>query len=432
MLDDIEKGGEAAVLKWAKTLDKWEGAVVVPPAQIKAAAALVSDEVKKDIQYAHARIKAFAEAQRGSMSDLKVELSPGYFAGHKLVPVGVAGCYVPGGRYAHVASALMTVTTAKAAGVPCVVGCSPPRSKDGIHPAVLYAFDVAGVDHVLCLGGVQALAAMAHGLFTGKPCDMLVGPGNMYVIEAKRMLFGRCCGIDMIAGPTEVAVLADGTADAYVVAADLVGQGEHGPDSPQVCVTTDAALGAKVLALVPKLIASLPEFSRKLAEVSWRDYGEVIVVDTREEMAAVSDEVASEHLEVHCADLGWWHGALKNYGSLFLGEETSVALGDKCSGPNHVLPTRNSSRWTGGLYVGMFIKTLSYQYCTAEAAKDVSKACASISRTEGMEAHARTADVRLDKYGHGGPYGQGEATRRTAMNAEGYTRGALSVDSKLA
>lgn len=427
MLEDIEKGGEAAALKWAKQLDKWEGSVVVSKEQVKGAAALVGEDIKRDIRFAHARIKSFAEAQRASMGDLKVEVSPGYFAGHKLVPVGVAGAYVPGGRYAHIASALMTVTTAKAAGVPTVIACSAPRSKDGIHPAVLYAFDVAGADHVLCLGGVQALAAMAYGLFTGKRCDMLVGPGNSYVVEAKRALFGHACGIDMIAGPTEVAVLADKTADPFVVATDLVSQGEHGPDSPCVCVTTDAELGAKVKDLVPKLIADLPEFSRKLAEVSWRDFGEIIAVDTREEMAEVSDEVASEHLEVQCADLGWWHGRLRNYGSLFMGEEATVSGGDKCSGPNHVLPTRSASRWTGGLYVGMFIKTLSFQYCTSKASEGVNKATAVISREEGMEAHARSGDVRLDKYGFGAT--DETADRRKRMRVEEYTRGALSVDS---
>ena len=318
-------------------------------------------------------------------------------AGHRVTPLDVAGCYVPGGRYAHIASALMTVGVARAAGVKTVVACSPPRPDvGGVHPVVLYAMRLCGVDHVLCLGGVQGVASLAYGLFTGAPAEIIVGPGNRFVIAAKRQLFGGT-GIDLVAGPTEACVLADAGADARVVAADLVSQAEHGLDSPTVLITDDRALAEEVLnEEVPRQIAALPEGNA--ANTSWPDYGEVILVADREAMAVVSDEVASEHLEVQCADLPWWKARLRNYGAVFLGEEVCVSHGDKALGPNHVLPTRGAGRYTGGLNALSFCKIQTYSRVTREANRELSAVTARISRAEGMEGHARAADVRLEKY----------------------------------
>jgi sulfopropanediol 3-dehydrogenase len=342
-------------------------------------------------------VRKFAEAQRASLGEFETELSPGLFAGQKLIPVQTAGCYVPGGRYAQVASAIMSVTTAKAAGVDHVIACSPARGDAGVNPAILYTADLCGADTILALGGVQGIATLAHGLFTGHPADILVGPGNRFVAEAKRLLFGRA-GIDLIAGPTEIAIIADAAADPELVATDLVGQAEHGPDSPAWLIATDRALAKAAMARVPGLIADLPELQRAAAEAAWRDYGEVVLCDSREAAVEVSDRYAAEHLEIHAADTGWWLACLRNYGSLFLGEETTVAFGDKCSGTNHILPTRGAARYTGGLSVGKFIKTVTYQHMTREANRDIAAVTARVSRLEGMEAHARTGDARLRKY----------------------------------
>ncbi|WP_349368917.1 histidinol dehydrogenase [Salinarimonas sp.] len=398
LLAELEAGGEAATRALAERLDGWTGEILVERAQIEDAASAVSQQLKDDIRFAHDRVRRFAEAQRGGMNDLSVTLAPGLEAGHRHVPMETAGCYVPGGRFAHVASAIMSVTTAKAAGVPFVVAASPPRGPEGIHPAVLYTLGQCGADAVLTLGGVQAIAALAYGHFTGRAADILVGPGNQYVAEAKRILFGRC-GIDMVAGPSEIMVIADETADPEIVAIDLVGQAEHGPNSPAWLVTTSRALADAVIARMPELIAALPDPNRGFAEAAWRDYGEAIVCDTREEAAAVSDAYASEHLEVQAADLAWWHDRLRNYGSLFLGEETTVAYGDKASGPNHILPTMGAGRYTGGLSVAKFLKTVTWQRMSRAASVEVAAVTARISRLEGMEAHARTADVRIAKYG---------------------------------
>jgi sulfopropanediol 3-dehydrogenase len=307
------------------------------------------------------------------------------------------GCYAPAGRYAHIASAYMTVTTAKAAGVRDVIACSSPFRGGGMHPYVLYAFKAAGADTILTLGGVQAIATLAYGLFTGKPADVVVGPGNKFVAEAKRALFGKV-GIDVFAGPSEVAVIADDTADAAIVASDLVGQAEHGHESPAWLFTTSETLAKEVMRLMPLLIDALPPTARDAAGCAWRDYGEVIVCSTREEVAQVSDRYASEHLEVQAADLDWWLARLTCYGSLFLGEEATVAYGDKASGPNHVLPTKGAARYSGGLSVHKFMKTLTWQRMDRAAARDIGEVTARISRLEGMEAHARTADDRLAKY----------------------------------
>ena len=407
MLATIASGGEAAVRDYALQLDGWSGDIVMSPAQIAAAIAEVPAGVRADIDFAVRQVREFALAQRRSITDATVELHPGVTAGQKVLPVNVVGCYAPAGRYAHIASAYMTVATAKAAGVPTVIACSSPFRGGGMHPQVLYAFQAAGADIVMTLGGVQAIATLAQGLFTGQPADVVVGPGNKFVAEAKRALFGKV-GIDVFAGPSEVAVIADDSADAAIVASDLVGQAEHGHESPAWLFTDSRALADEVMRLMPVLIEALPPTARDAAGCAWRDYGEVILCDTREEMATVSDRYASEHLEVQARDLDWWLGRLTNYGSLFLGEETTVAYGDKASGPNHVLPTKGAARYSGGLSVHKFMKTLTWQRMTREAARDIGVVTARISRLEGMEAHARTADDRLAKYFPGQVFDLGE------------------------
>ncbi len=397
MLDDIESGGEAKAREYAANLDKWTGEIVVSKEEIKTAGESLSQRARDDIQFAYERVKKFAEAQLASMTEFETELSPGLIAGQRLIPVQTAGCYIPGGRYAHIASAIMSVTTAKVAGVKNVVACSPTRGDSGVHPSILYAADLAGADTILALGGVQGIAAMAFGLFSGHPADILVGPGNRFVAEAKRILYGRV-GIDMFAGPTEIAVIADETADPNIVASDLISQAEHGFDSPAWLISTSEDLAKEVMARIPDCIARLGEPNRSAAEGAWRDYGEVVIADTREEAVIQSDIYAAEHLEVHTADLEWWLANLSNYGSLFLGEETTVTYGDKASGPNHILPTKGAARYSGGLSVGKFIKTVTWQRMNREANRDVGAVSARISRAEGMEGHALAGDDRLHKY----------------------------------
>ena len=406
MLADIQARGESAVREYAEKLDQWTGEIVVSRAEVERRTASIPDGVKRDIEFATDRVRRFAKAQRDSIEEFSVELENGLVAGQRLVPVNVAGCYVPTGRYAHIASAYMAIATAKAAGVPTVVACSTPYRGEGIHPQVLYAMKVAGADIIMTLGGVQAIATLAYGLFSGKPADIVVGPGNKYVAEAKRLLFGRV-GIDVFAGPSEIAVIADHTADPVIVASDLVGQAEHGHESPAWLVTTSRPLAQSVMKMVPEMIARLPEPARTAAGSAWRDYGEVVVCATREEMAQVSDRYAPEHLEVQCEDLDWWLRNLTCYGSLFLGEETTVAFGDKTSGPNHILPTMGAARYSGGLSVHKFIKTLTWQRMTRESTREVAQVTARISRLEGMEAHARTADDRLSKYFPGETFDRG-------------------------
>ena len=404
MLADIEAGGEDAVRRYSNSLDQWSPeSFVLSRNDIENAADAVPAATRADIDFSLDQVRAFATAQRASITDLEIELSPGVTAGHRNIPVEVAGCYVPGGRYSHVASAAMSIGTAKTAGVDFVVACSPPRGgagsaaggSTGIHPATVYAMDRAGADAILCLGGVQAIAAMAFGLYTGRPADVLAGPGNRFVAEAKRLLFGRV-GIDVFAGPTEALVIADESADPWLVAVDLIGQAEHGPDSPTVLITTSRALGEAVLQLIPKALSGLP--TESAAATAWTNCAEDALADSREEAAALADRYASEHVEVHAADLAWWHDNLRNYGTLFLGEETTVTYGDKSAGPNHILPTRGAARYTGGLWVGKFLKTLSFQSMTREGSRDVGQVAARVSRLEGMEGHARSADVRLAKY----------------------------------
>ena len=397
MLAAIEASGEQAVRDYAQKLDHWTGPIVVSADEIEQRAAEVPEAVRRDIDFAAAQVRRFALAQRASIGDFSIELLPGLFAGQRLVPVNVAGCYVPTGRYAHIASAYMSIATAKAAGVKTVVACSTPYKGGGIHPYVLYAMKIAGADIVMTLGGVQAIAAMAYGLFTGKPADVIVGPGNKFVAEAKRTLFGKV-GIDVFAGPSEIAIIADAGADPAIVAADLVGQAEHGHESPAWLITTSDALAETVMRRVPELIERLPAPAREAAGAAWRDYGEVVLCTSREEAADISDRYACEHLEVHAADLDWWLDRLTNYGSLFLGEETTVAFGDKVSGPNHILPTKLAARYSGGLSVHKFLKPLTWQRADRNACKALAPATARISRLEGMEAHARTADARMRKY----------------------------------
>ena len=400
ILKDIEQSKEEGCKELSKKFDKFEGDVVISKERIEEIKKTLDQKTKDDVQFAHERVKKFAEAQlKNYGQDFEVELSEGLFAGQRLIPVNTAGCYVPAGRYAHIASAVMSVTTAKVAGVKNILVCSSPKPGVGVHPTIVYTADLCGADVIMNLGGVQAIAAMTNGLFNNAPADIIVGPGNQFVAEAKRILFGKV-GIDLFAGPTEIAIIADETADPEIVAVDLVGQAEHGYNSPAWLYTTSKELAEKVIKRVPELIAELPELPRTNADAAWRDYGEVVLCDTNEEMASISDEYAPEHLEVQTKNLEWFHKRLKNYGSLFIGEETTVAYGDKCSGTNHILPTKGAGRYTGGLFVGKFIKTLSFQRMTKESTELVGAAAARLSRYEGMEAHARTGDVRLKKYGY--------------------------------
>ena len=397
ILDDIEARGDEGAREYAAKFDQYDGNIKLTRAEIEDAKAKVPEQLKRDIQFAHDNVRRFAEAQKTTLKDIEVEIIPGLVAGQKSIPVRAAGCYIPGGRYSHIASAIMTVTTAKVAGCGNIIACSPPRPGIGIAPAIIYAADLCGADTILAMGGVQGVASMAFGLFGLPKADILVGPGNQFVAEAKRILFGRV-GIDMFAGPTDSLILADKTADAEIVAADLVGQAEHGYNSPVWLVTDNEPLANKVMEIVPRLIADLPELNGKNAEAAWRDYAEVIVCDNREEMAATSDEYAPEHLTVQAEDLEWWLQRLQCYGSLFLGEETTVAFGDKASGTNHVLPTSGAANYTGGLSVHKYMKIVTWQRATRDGAKPVAEATARISRLEGMEGHARTADIRLRKY----------------------------------
>lgn len=397
ILNDIETRGDESALEYAAKFDNYSGSIILSDDEIAAAIAQVPEKLRRDIDFAHDNVRRFAEAQKATLKDIQIEVVPGLIAGQKSIPVEAAGCYIPGGRYSHIASAIMTVTTAKVAGCNHIVACSPPRPDVGIAPAIIYAAHVCGADTIMAMGGVQGVASMTFGLFGLPKANILVGPGNQFVAEAKRILFGRV-GIDMIAGPTDSLILADGSADPMVVAVDLVGQAEHGYNSPVWLVTDDRALADEVMKLVPELIADLPDVNRENATAAWRDYAEVILCSDREEMAATSDEYAPEHLTVQAEDLDWWLDRLSCYGSLFLGEETTVPFGDKASGTNHVLPTSGAASYTGGLSVHKYMKIVTWQRATRVGAKPVAEATARISRLEGMEGHARTADIRLKKY----------------------------------
>ena len=397
ILGDIEAGGDSVALEYAAKFDKYDGNIILTREEIDAACELVPEKVKDDIRFAHDNVRRFAEQQKKTIADIEYEIVPGLVAGQRAIPVSAAGCYIPGGRYSHIASAVMTVTTAKVAGCESIIACSPPRPGMGIAPAIIFAAHICGADKIMAMGGVQGVASMTFGLFGMPEANIIVGPGNQFVAEAKRILFGRV-GIDMIAGPTDSLILADAKADPIIVATDLVSQAEHGYNSPVWLVTDDRPLAEKVIELVPTLIDDLPETNRENATAAWRDYAEVILCSDREEMAATSDEYAPEHLTVQAEDLDWWLGRLTCYGSLFLGEETTVSYGDKASGTNHVLPTSGAARYTGGLSVHKYMKIVTWQKSTREGAKQIAEATARISRLEGMEGHARAADVRLAKY----------------------------------
>ena len=394
MLADIEKRGESAVREYAKKFDNWTGDFILSEEKKARLIAEVPQQTKDDIQFAHEQVSRFAEAQKNSLSEFEIETRPGVLLGQRVLPVQCAGCYVPGGRYAHAASAIMSVATAKAAGVEFIVACSPPRG-DAINPAVAYAMDLSGADVILEMGGVHAVASMAYGLFTGREADIIVGPGNAFVAEAKRILFGRV-GIDVFAGPTESAIIADDGADPMTIAVDLTSQAEHGPNSPVWLFTTSERIGRLVSELVPKVANDMPNAEVVLA--AWRDWGEIIHCGSREEAVQISDRYAPEHLQILAEDLGWWKSNLSNYGSLFLGEGSTVSHGDKCSGTNHILPTKRAGRYSGGLNVHKFMKVLTYQHLDEDANKTFSAVASRISRVEGMEGHARACDWRLRKY----------------------------------
>jgi sulfopropanediol 3-dehydrogenase len=397
ILIDIEAGGDDKAKEYASKFDQYQGNIILTDEEIKAASEIVPAKLKKDIEFAHDNVRRFAEKQKETLKNTEIEIHPGFVTGQKVIPVDAAGCYVPGGRYSHIASAIMTVTTAKVAGCKFITACSPPKPNVGVAPAIVYAAHICGADKIMAMGGVQGVASMTYGLFGLPQANILVGPGNQFVAEAKRILFGRV-GIDMIAGPTDSLILADDTADPFIVATDLVSQAEHGYNSPVWLVTDNEALAIKVMDLVPKLIDDLPETNRDNATAAWRDYAEVIVCKNREEMAACSDEYAPEHLTVQADDLDWWLERLTCYGSLFLGEETTVSYGDKAAGTNHVLPTSRAANYTGGLSVHKYMKIVTYQRATREGSKSIAEATARISRLEGMEGHARAADVRLAKF----------------------------------
>ena len=397
ILSAVEREGVSAVRRYSERFDRWSPATFrVSDAEIMASRDAVAPELVRDIDFARDQVSGFAEHQRAMFRDIEVETLPGVTLGHRNIPVAQVGAYVPGGRYPLISSALMTIAVPRVAGVGRIVAVAPPRpGHGGIDPAQLYAMTAAGADEILCIGGVQALAAMAFGIDDAPPLnavDMVVGAGNMYVAEAKRQIFGTV-GIDLLAGPTEVLVIADEAADPRVVAADLLGQAEHGPTSATVLVTTSRGLADAVLREVDDLLKAWP--TAGVARESWAAYGEVIVCDDDEEVVRVSDRIASEHVEVQTADPDWYLARLTNYGSLFLGANATVVYGDKAIGTNHVLPTERAARYTGGLWVGKFIKTVTYQRVSDAANLVVAPVAAAIADAEGMAGHAITARIRL-------------------------------------
>jgi sulfopropanediol 3-dehydrogenase len=400
MLRRIEREGLDAVRHYSRELDDWDPeSFIVSDEEFERAAESLGEELRDHIAFAQGQVRGFAEAQRRTLSDLRIEMGEGVELGHRHIPVSAVGAYVPGGRYPMLASSFMTVLVAKVAGVEQVVACAPPQREEGIHPAMLYAMRTSGADAVLCLGGVQALAAMSFGLIDGlAPVDMLVGAGNAYVAEAKRQLFGRV-GIDLLAGPTEVLVIADHSADPRLVAADLLGQAEHGPTSPAGLIAIGEDVARAVAGQVDDLLETWP--TADVAGVAWRDRGWIAIAADDDEAIALSDEAANEHLEVHVADdkLDMYLDRLRNYGSLFLGDEATVAYGDKAVGTNHVLPTSRAARYTGGLWVGKFLKTVTYQRLTDEGTRRVAPAVEAISMAENFAGHALTATIRLQRVG---------------------------------
>lgn len=395
IIQDIELGGIEAVRRHSERLDRWNPpSFRVSQETIERAEATVSGDTLEQLDFALERVRAFAELQRGCLLPLEQEVLPGVTLGHRLVPVGSVGSYVPGGRYPLIASALMTIAVPKVAGVRRVIACAPPKDSLGIDPVQLVAMHRAGADAIYCVGGVQALAAMVFGPSEFEPVDMLVGAGNVYVAEAKRQLFGRV-GIDLLAGPTELLVIADESASPEIVAADLLGQAEHGPTSETVLVTTSTGLATAVLDQIDQLLPTWP--TRDVAGLAWRERGAIVICDDDEEAVRVADAIASEHVEVQTTDPSWYLNRLSNYGTLFLGDEATVVYSDKAIGTNHVLPTGRAARYTGGLWVGTFIRTLTYQAVTPEGTTVVAPAAAAIAESEGMRGHAITARMRLDR-----------------------------------
>ena len=400
LIREIEQGGLDAVRRISGELDGWDPpSFIVDDDVFARASAELSAELKGHIAFAQDQVRRFAQVQRETLSELRTEMSPGVVLGHRHIPVGTVGAYVPGGRYPMLASSFMTVCVAKVAGVEHVVACAPPQPGGGIHPAMLYAMRTSGADTVLCLGGVQALAAMAFGLIEDVPAvDMLVGAGNAYVAEAKRQLYGRV-GIDLLAGPTEVLVIADETADPTIVAADLLGQAEHGPGSPAGVIAIGEAVGRAVQAEVERLLESWP--TADVAGVAWRDRGWVAIAEDDDDAIALADAAANEHLEVQVAPekLAMYRDRLRNFGSLFLGEQATVAYGDKAVGTNHVLPTLGGARYTGGLWVGKFLKTCTYQELSEEGTRRVAPAVEAICAAERFAGHGLTATMRRERVG---------------------------------
>jgi sulfopropanediol 3-dehydrogenase len=397
ILDQVETGRDAAVRELSQKFDNWS-----PPnfklsaTEIERAIAQVAKRDLEDIKFAQAQVRNFATKQKATMQDLEVETLPGVVLGHKHIPVASIGCYVPGGRYPMVASAHMSIVTAKVAGVKRIIACAPPY-KGGPHPAIVAAMHFGGADDIYVLGGVQAVAAMALGTETIAPVDMIVGPGNAYVAEAKRQLFGRV-GIDLLAGPTETLIIADDSADGEICATDLLGQAEHGPTSPAVLLTNSEKLARATMAEVDRLLAILP--TADAAKKAWEDFGEVIVCDSYDEMVAEADRIASEHVQVMTKDPDFFLNNMQNYGSLFLGPRTNVAYGDKVIGTNHTLPTKKAARYTGGLWVGKFLKTCTYQkVLTDEASALIGEYCSRLCILEGFSGHAEQANVRVRRYG---------------------------------
>ncbi|GIQ69792.1 histidinol dehydrogenase [Xylanibacillus composti] len=396
MIHEVEQRGDAAVKAYSSKLDKWEpDAFRLTGKQIEEVMQAVAPKAKEDIRFAQEQIRRFAEHQKASMRDIEVETLPGVILGHRHIPVNSVGCYIPGGRYPMVASAHMSILTAKVAGVKRVIACTPPI--DGQIPKeTVCAMAMAGADEIYILGGVQALAAMAIGTETIEPVDMLVGPGNAYVAEAKRLLFGRV-GIDLLAGPTETLVIADESADAEMIACDILGQAEHGPTSPGALITTSEALAHEVMKEIERQLESLP--TADVARQAWQDCGIVIVADSEEEMLKEADKLAYEHVEVLTKEPSYYLERLTNYGALFLGPETNVAYGDKVIGTNHTLPTKKAARYTGGLWVGKFLKTCTYQRCTPEASAHVGEYAARLCEIERFMGHREQALLRVRRYG---------------------------------
>ncbi|WP_047150915.1 histidinol dehydrogenase [Aneurinibacillus tyrosinisolvens] len=396
IIDDVTKRGDTAVRELSAKFDKWSPeSFRLSESQIQDIMNSVSEQTIEDIKFAQAQIRRFAEAQKASIRDVEVETLPGIILGHKNIPVSSVGCYIPGGRYPMVASAHMSILTAKVAGVERVIACTPPINGE-IPAATVCAMALAGADEIYLLGGVQALAAMAIGTETISPVDMLVGPGNAYVAEAKRQLFGRV-GIDLLAGPTETLVIADETADAEMVACDILGQAEHGPTSPGALITTSRELAEETVKEIERQLDVLS--TADVARVAWEDNGIIILVDSLEEAVVEADKLAFEHVEVLTENPEYFRENMKNYGALFLGPETNVAYGDKVIGTNHTLPTKGAARYTGGLWVGKFIKTCTYQKCTPEASAHIGEYAARLCELEHFAGHREQALLRVRRYG---------------------------------